>query len=291
VDRDSTLGVEETKTRVKGKSVAEDAAAAASRMALTREVSTLTDMEGSLDLNDTTDLEVIFAGYLMKREGLAFYTWDVRFVWLCRGNPKRKLAGRIFMLFYNNHTRDFSRGRSEIDPASGATSSAFDREYYDEGRRGFVFGIQPKTGARLRLFDCESEEVRTKWIAALNSVGVDHKGLQTTPLVHASSIKEGWVNKCPKRSMGIWNRRFVTLTTTTCIYSRGRADTHAQGMIMITPKTTVAVSDKRPFTFKVVSDPSQPANSHQGREFIFQTADETSFRSWLDAWNSVVKKA
>jgi len=240
-----------------------------------------------LDMNDTTDLEIIFSGYLMKRDLLN--SWDVRFVTLCRGTPKRKLAGRIYMVYWSNHNKEsFSRGRCELEITNGAASATFDREFYDEGRRGFVFGIQPTATARHRVFDCDSDAVRQKWIEVLSTLGVQHKGLQATKLIHSESIKEGWVNKMPHRGL-IWNRRFITLTSTTCVYTRGRGDTHAQGMIMITPKTIVAVSDKRPFSFRVVSDPTQAANTHPGREFIFQCGDETSFKSWLEAWRSAVK--
>jgi len=238
-------------------------------------------------MTDTMDLEVIHSGYLMKRDFIN--SWDVRFVTLCRGTPKRKLAGRIFMVYWSSHTREnFSRGRTELEIEKGASSSTFDREYYDEGRRGFVFGVQPTNTARFRAFDCESEATRQKWIEVLTSLGVGHKGLQSTKNIHSESIKEGWVNKQPHRGL-IWNRRFITLTSTTCIYTRGRGDTHAQGMIMVTPKTTVNVSDKRAFSFRVISDPTQPPNTHPGREFIFQCGDETSFKSWLEAWRSVVK--
>jgi len=275
-------------TREKGKSVAEDAASAAAKYKLSRETTGIGDLE--LDINDTTDLEIIFSGYLMKREGQVFHTWDIRYVCLCKGNAKRKLAGRFFFVYWNNHTKDFNRGRCEIFPGSaGGNSTTYDREYFDEGRRAYVFGCQPKDGARTRLFDCESDEVRQKWIAQLTAINVASKGLQATPLVHASSIKEGWVNKCPKKGFGIWNRRFLTLTTTTCIYSSSRTDTHAQGMIMITNKTIVSISDKRPFSYRIVSDPTQPQNTHQGREFIFQCGDEASFKAWMAAWQSVVK--
>jgi hypothetical protein len=240
-----------------------------------------------LDMNDTTDLEVVYSGYLMKRD--IINTWDVRFVTLCRGTPKRKLAGRIYLVYWSNHNKEnFSRGRCELEITNGAASATFDREFYDEGRRGFVFGVQPTANARHRVFDCDSDAVRQKWTEMLTSVGVVHKGLQATKLIHSESIKEGWVNKQPHRGL-IWNRRFLTLTSHTCVYTRGRGDTHAQGMIMITPRTLVAVSDKRAFSLRVVSDPTQPANTHPGREFIFQCGDETSFKSWLDAWRTAIK--
>jgi len=290
VSPESPRSSEVVQTRAKGKSVAEDAATAANRFKLQRDVSVVTDLM-ELDINDTTDLETVFSGYLMKREGQVFHSWEIRYVCLCRGNAKRKMAGRVFMVYWNNHTKDFPRGRCEIfvGGSSGANSTTYDREYFDEGRRGYVFGYQPKDGARTRLFDCESDDVRQKWVAQLTAIGLTAKGIQTTPLVHASSIKEGWVNKCPKKGFGIWNRRFLTLTTTTCIYSSSRGDTHAQGMIMITPKTIFAICDKRPFSYRIVSDPSQPQNTHQGREFIFQCGDEQSFKSWMSAWQSVIK--
>jgi len=270
--------------------VAEDAASAASRFALNREVSSVADMEG-IDMNDANIFEVLFAGYVLKREGSLYHSWDVRFVCLCKGNQKRKFAGRLFLLYFMNHTREYGRGRCELETTNGAFCASYDREYYDEGRRSNVFGVGPKTGNRVRLFDVESDEMRTKWMTALAAAGVDSRGLQATPQSHAASLKEGWVNKCPKRGMGIWNRRYIILTPHTCIYSASRGDTHDQGMIMITTKTTVAVSDKRPFCIKVVSDPSAASSTHQGREFIFQTADEPTFKAWIEAWNSVVKKA
>jgi len=245
--------------------------------------------EGQLEIGDSADLEVVFAGYLMKREGLVVRSWDVRYVCLCKGNDKHKLAGRWFLVYYTDHSKTFpGRGKSEIYPGNGGTTYTYDREFYDEGRRCCVFGVQPKTGNRVRLFDCQSEEVQKAWIDQLTAVGLKFGGLQTTKMVHSESVKEGWVNKCPKMGL-VWNRRYLTLTTHTCIYSRGRGDTHAQGMIMITPKTVVSVSDKRPFSYRVVSDPTAASGSHPAREFIFQCADEPGFKSWIAAWQSVLK--
>jgi len=247
------------------------------------------EVDDVLEVGDSSALEVVHAGYLMKREGMMIHTWDVRYVCLCKGNDKHKLAGKYFFVYWNDHSKTFpGRGKCEIQPANGACTYTYDREFYDEGRRCCVFGVQPKANARIRLFDCQSEEVQKIWIDQLTAIGLKFNGLQVTKMVHTESVKEGWVNKCPKMGL-VWNRRYLTLTAHTCIYSRGPRDTHAQGMIMVTPKTVMSVSDRRPFSYRVISDPSAPKDSHPGREFIFQCADEAGFRSWIAAWQSVLK--
>jgi len=146
--------------------------------------------EVQLEVGDSADLEVVHAGYLMKREGLVVRSWDVRYVCLCKGNDKHKLAGKWYMVYYNDHSKAFpGRGKCELIPSNGACTYTYDREFYDEGRRCYVFGVQPKTGARIRLFDAQNEETQKAWVDQLTAMGLKFNGLQTTKMVHSESIK------------------------------------------------------------------------------------------------------
>jgi len=101
----------------------------------------------------------------------------------------------------------------------------------EEGRDGFLFGILPANREYEMLLEATTEQDRDEWVAALQKIGADFKGLVEAKRANQMSIKEGFLLKRGGK-VRTWNKRYFVLLSRRIQYFRNRCDEHSAGDII-----------------------------------------------------------